>query len=712
MSWGEVLNEGVTGGIGGGGGAGGFPFEGPWSPDEEEGKKAGFRGPRFSELLRRLKSDERLVDDDPELFQVLLVSLKRALIYEMRRRGLWWAPPRYLGLVGSSWRDPEVFDELLAGAYEFVFVRRLPSLLDKLEVGTSVDGMVFFYLGKFLLEAQRSSDPLGARLYCIVEKAIRHLLESRRLFLLDGDPNLRTGTVLAFSPWLSVAACGRGEQLAERVVSWNDEFLPDLVTSHHHGPLAERLAEAMAALPEEGVEIFRFEDLFEPLKNDVRRRWTKIAEEEVDLAGAPPEGYEARRRFQDLLRCTAEGIGSLNATQRTREHLDRLWIYYRHWVVETGGSANAVDELPPDVHLGKLLSIPRTRLPGLREMLGQVVKSCQRPGFEGEEPERRGIEEDWQELRARTRAQVARWRADRTAEDCDKGPPESGDLYVLPGIDLPPVVWLVLEGRRGDRLPVVPVDELPFRGRRDLVLEGEAVARRAGKAWLPEETLAAGYCAGRASAGAMERLGQEVEEPPPALESSDGEPEYEEWIENLRDTGRRLGGLVGVPTRDGRSSSSEDAFSVVRGASRSSALALAAVLLAALGFSVLHSDTTSLRQFVGQLTGLEEAQPSVVRGEQVDHIRYRDTTRGAGEMLEIDSAREHFVFLDLYGIEEFPAFRVILLDAGGEEAWRSEPFEFDFDVRVVIPAGSLESGRYELLVYGVPVDGAEVLIEP
>ena len=702
MSWGEAWNERVGGASGN---VDGFPFEGPWAVDSKDSKKSNYQGPRFSELLRQLASGDRLVDDDPERFKQLLDSLRRALLYEMRRRGLLWAPPRYLGVLGSSWQEPEAFDELMSGAYEFVFARRLKGLLDNLDVSGSVDGMVFFYIGKFLLEAQRGSDPLGFRLYDFVQQALQHLLESRRLFHIEGDARIRTGTVLGFSPWLSADLCCPAEELAERVTLWGDELLPDLVTSHHHGPVVERLVEAVADLSTDGVELFRFEDLFEPLKGDMRRRWSTIVEEGLEGVGTPEETYEARRRFQDLLRCTAEGLESLKTTHKTREYLETLWHFYRHWVVESDTSRGSMDDLPPDTRLGELLSIPRNRLPDLRERLGTVVKGCQRPGFEGEGAKPRDPAKHWGELRARTRDAVARWRADRAAKNLMEGPLEPGDLVVLPRLDVPPVEWLVLGGQRGDRRPVVPVDTLPFRGRHDLILEGDSIARREGKVWLPTKVLGTGRRVGRVGDGALDRLNRGVEEPPPALLSSDSEPEYKEWIESLQTAGRSLGGM-NVSARDAPSPS--NAFSVVQTFSRPSALAVAALFLAVLGLSSLHVvDRASL----GRLLGTDSAQPSVVRGEKVDHIRYRDTTRGAGELLEIDGTRDHFVFLDLYGVEEYPAFRVALRDMTGQEMWRSEPFEFDFDVRLVVPAGSLDSGRYDLVVYGVGADGTEVLIE-
>jgi hypothetical protein len=346
---------------------------------------------QFTDYLEILEED--MEPPNPGVFNGLLGTLRRALVYEMRRRALWQAPPRYLGILGGgSWDERELLEELLLDCYEFVFVRRLPGLKKQRMVRPNVDGLVFLAIRSFLHETQKRHDPLGFRVFQMAQAAVLLLLEKKKLHRLGGDARVRCDTVLAFAPWPSPDV-GREVDLRPQVESWNAWLIHDLVAAHHRGPVIERLAEAVASLSHEGFEVFRFQDLVEPLKADVRARWQALAPHldkgenpTLDAMMLPGADYEARQQLNQLLRCTSQGLESLEVREKTRDYLQRLWLFLRQWALEAAGPEASTDHAPSDARLGELLGIPRARLPKLRNTLGEIVQSCRQGVISTEDP--------------------------------------------------------------------------------------------------------------------------------------------------------------------------------------------------------------------------------------------------------------------------------------------------------------------------------------
>src|SRR5215813_11825014 len=73
---------------------------------------------------------------DADLFHDAWHGLRAALASELKKRGLWQSPPRYLGVCGwerwgseaTSRAQSDALGELVTDCYEFVFVDRLQSL--------------------------------------------------------------------------------------------------------------------------------------------------------------------------------------------------------------------------------------------------------------------------------------------------------------------------------------------------------------------------------------------------------------------------------------------------------------------------------------------------------------------------------------------------------------------------------------------------------
>jgi len=342
----------------------------------------------FTDFVRRLKPG---VEPDPVRLAAVREILRGALTGELRRRGLWNAPPEYLGVYGrDSWEDG--LEELLADCYTFIFVDRLRSLLAQLEVKENVDGLVFLDVRHFLHGRQKERDPLGAQVFEVCQSAVRAAVAAGELHVLAGDPRVRNETVLGFRPDAEPKA-PMSAGLRSLAARWNEELLPDLVTlrGRRQPDVVQRLRERLADLRVEGIEVFRFKELIDPLKADARARWaalfdqasgeTAVERVEDDTLQAvrlvrPDTSFEETQLFRRLVACVLEGIERLDVREATREYLSAFWQFLRAQAM-TGPEGRLSDR-----RLEELLGIPRDRFKELRRILGRLLERC-RASFQG-----------------------------------------------------------------------------------------------------------------------------------------------------------------------------------------------------------------------------------------------------------------------------------------------------------------------------------------
>jgi len=361
----------------------------------------------FTDHVRLLAGGQPL---DERSLAPLWTALRSALRNELRRRGLWESPPAYLGIYGwDSWETSGegrqgALEELLFECYSYIFVARLRGLEAQLKLKPNIDGLIFLNIRHFLHERQREHDPLGSQVFEVLRSAVRMAIAEGTLHVLSGDEGVRNDTVLGFSPEPQPPAAPR-ERIAALVPSWNDDLLPDLVTlrGQRQEAVVRRLRERLPDLRREGLGVFRFKDLVDPLKADVRKRWAAIldqAQGEAAPQGGEEEGrsrvrvvppdqrVEERQLFRWLVDCVLTGLRRLDTSEKTREYLTTLWQLVRLQASEGEGLE------APDARLGQLLQeagdeerpsqrrvaeqlrIPRERLPGLYETLGSLLERC------------------------------------------------------------------------------------------------------------------------------------------------------------------------------------------------------------------------------------------------------------------------------------------------------------------------------------------------
>lgn len=365
----------------------------------------------FTDHVRALAAGGPL---DSRRFEALWGALRMALRSELKKRGLWESPPSYLGVYGGeSWASADALkghdsalEELLAECYSYIFVSRLRSLQAQLKLKPNVDGLVYLNIRHFLHERQKQHDPIGSQIFEVLQSAVRLAVGEGELRVLSGDEKVRNDTVLGFVEGMKAPGRGRGE-LPSLVARWNDALLPDLVTLRGRGQeeVVQRLRERLPDLRREGMVTFRFKDLVDPMKADVRARWAallnlafgeSVPQKEGGEAGTvvhlvgPDRGVEERELFRKLVECVLTSLERLEVDRKTRGYLAILWQFVR--IQASEGMEKTVasrldraleaeietgDEERPSLRkLAEQLHIPRERLPALYETLGDLLERC------------------------------------------------------------------------------------------------------------------------------------------------------------------------------------------------------------------------------------------------------------------------------------------------------------------------------------------------
>ena len=334
----------------------------------------------FTEYVRSLSEGE----PPPALFAALCRELSAALRAELRRRGLWHTPPSYLGVLGGGSWDDDALDELRADAHTFVFVDRLRSLRSQLAVKANVDGVVRLAVRNFVQERQEKHDPLGTQVYAVLRSAVEEAVEAGELHLLRGGDRIGNDTILGFAAGSEPEP--RAMDLRALAARWNGGLMPGLVTDRgrHQAELVRCLRGLFPELRDEGAESFRFKDLIDPMKADVRARWASAFEHEVGETGfeegegdevrrvrvVPPDlEVEDRQFLRKVIACVLESVSRLDVSETTRGYLYRLWQFRRMQAASGSGEPSARK-------LGELLDVPRERIPELFRKLNELVELC------------------------------------------------------------------------------------------------------------------------------------------------------------------------------------------------------------------------------------------------------------------------------------------------------------------------------------------------
>ncbi len=470
--------------------------------------------------------------------EAVLTALWRLIQAELRRRGLWLRQPGYLGVYGvSSWsqatQPPDIFRseawELVAECFRYIFLDRYAYLVRQLQAGANVEGLVRRNVRNFVHDTQKKHDPLGFRVFSVLRKAALELINTGRLFVLDGDERLRNITLVGFDPAIDGPTEAEEAEirarLTELVPAWNDQLLPDLLTAQGRGlvELQETARGLFQQLPQQHVALFRFRDLIEPIKLDVRHRWGALfdteqgesAFEEGEEPGLlrlvrrvqPDTSLAERESFAFLLRCVDQHLAAADLKPKVREHLERLWQFLSLYA-----SHPETRKVPSRRALAEQLGIPRNSMGALYDQLREFSRLCQESGEATTAPEppdeaaQKGstMVDDETKLASLSahlnRAAILRHQRFLAEGDAQEGaarPLETGDLLRRPETATLGVDWLVLHAEEAgvETLWLVPVDDAPLFTSADVDIpasEGGPMTLRCGLALqVPSQALSA-----------------------------------------------------------------------------------------------------------------------------------------------------------------------------------------------------------------------------
>lgn len=355
------------------------------------------RDQRLTGMLREwLDSGEM----SPDLGQRLLQALEDVVVAELKRRGLWNASPRYLGLLGEQWRDRDgsgPLRELLNEVFVAAIAEPLPRWRNLLaDPAASLEAALVQAIRNHLHELQRRHDRLGYDLYQRSKEAVLAAIAAGELFFADPHDSQRISnhSVLTADPAGGMEPVP-AEKLAERTPFWVDTLLPELVVGIRESrrQAVERLRQHLAGLAAEGIVCWRFKDMLDPLKATIRARWQSRAESGDNDDGPTVTTFDEdghrelvrtlnprdpdqleREHLEKLLECLAVQIGRHSAQQRTLDHIWGLFLYLQTFIAP--GSDE--DELPSARELEKQLKIPREKVPSLLEVLGRFLRLCRK----------------------------------------------------------------------------------------------------------------------------------------------------------------------------------------------------------------------------------------------------------------------------------------------------------------------------------------------
>lgn len=348
----------------------------------------------FTAYLRTLRPGEGGDDEGADAFPPCWEALRRLVRAELRRRGLWAGPPRFVGVPGGEVWKRESLDELSADCLVHL-LERVETLLRHLDEKETLEGLVRLEVRHFVHERQRRADPLGHRLYGIVHEAVCRSLDGGGLRVRP-SPESGDGSLDRRITNETVLEAGSGERAKALEIEavtrrWADELLPDLVTGwgKRRAAVVRRLTDRLDHLGEEGIAACRFKDLVDAVKRSARARWRWAyafekegeADTAADAAG-PDLSFEEREGFEALVACVSDEVERVDDLgRRSREHLANLWHFLRTRVPEA-----PADATPSRRRVAAALGIPRSLLPDLYARLGRLVDACRATGYRSTEP--------------------------------------------------------------------------------------------------------------------------------------------------------------------------------------------------------------------------------------------------------------------------------------------------------------------------------------
>ena len=516
-------------------------------------------------------------EPDDALLEDVWQGLRQRLRRVLEERGMWQRSPRLLGIVGwDRWQEGEgrgaqrydALRELTADAYGFVLVDRLGSLLSQLQHKPQIEGLVIRSVRNFVHERQTRHDPIGRRVFTVLDRALTAAIESGDLYLSASDEKLRTGSLLSFSapPWDADDVRESrvdSDRVEAWVARWNDQLLPALVTATGSGypRLIAEVQRLIHDLPAAKVRFFRPRDIMRPMARDARQRWRTIREDVLSMTTSETRTFEAREQFEALAGRVEQMVRDSDENPDRRRLMLSIWQLLVTWSDERAQPLGFDDldqaDTPSQRAVARALDVSRDRVATAFRKLGVIVRTSRSQLASRRGPQRdaagltlpTGVStgthsanlED--RLRRRTLEAAARARHERSAIGLEDR--RAGDVFVAPAF-AGLCEWVVLEiDQSAGTVLVVPADTSSLVGARDVVVHADepggpltvrcSLARwidRASLAELPSRRLAADtvdVARGRVTAAAGEQDAAAYDTPKEEVDT-----DHRDWLIRLQ----------------------------------------------------------------------------------------------------------------------------------------------------------------------------------
>lgn len=327
--------------------------------------------------------------------EVLLKHIEEDLVYEMKRRGLWLAPPEWLGYPDiESWKNSSALNSLAFFCYEFAIVKRIPGLDNQLKEKDNkkkdnIDGIILLNIKNFLTELQQKQDRVGYAVGSNVNNAIKQLIEEnpeiiRAQKLSNGK--LDNKTVLTFLPADPTSDISDEKSLWDAIRHHTDWLMVRFEMLRISEKAQEKLSKIVCQLANCDIRSFRYHDLINLLKNDARAAWksTYVASELDDTKAETDENEEeiphsqwvkithsdmSVEDFENWKELVSRIKLKINALERQNEIPKKVSTVFNEWVAYRLD----FDEQPPkQVELARKLEIPPQTLNGYVKIIRKL----------------------------------------------------------------------------------------------------------------------------------------------------------------------------------------------------------------------------------------------------------------------------------------------------------------------------------------------------
>jgi hypothetical protein len=331
----------------------------------------------------------------PEGLLDLLAQFLRA---EMRRRALWTAPPKWLGveyLGVNSWNsDHDAFTDLLFDCYVYI-LKHLKSLRNQLEAHDeiNIDGLVALNIKHFLTEKQSSENPQSYAIGSNVKAAVLLAIDNK--MLTTNTEKLSNDTLLTFSTTSPQNPIS--EEILLNVLRCQTD-LPnireDLLTKRSQSA-GKKMAEIIGQLAKNGITSFRYADLMKMTKEEVQSGWhlpeTNVTEEtdsdgniqRVKIIFDDTNYQELQQSMAALFKQIEEEIEGLSHHSVLKEKIKKVF-QAMVGLIEAGETPTQVElvrilgDIPRNT-VSRIMTILRkeTSLPELKPLLYEMIAAVE-----------------------------------------------------------------------------------------------------------------------------------------------------------------------------------------------------------------------------------------------------------------------------------------------------------------------------------------------